>query len=153
MKAFIAIFVSILAISVTTRAEVTQLFAKEFRIPETAVQKCLEENNLKDLDMAQLESVLQEKGLSSEDVDEFLVNFGCIITCMLEKAGIIQDNEILVDELIKLAIYNNYPMNDDIKEKLSKCIDTAKEEGDKCKMGLALTSCFAQIIEYGSEVN
>ncbi|CAK9806766.1 hypothetical protein ANTPLA_LOCUS5018 [Anthophora plagiata] len=144
MRELFAILISILAISTVAEAATMQGLAKALNISMKDFGECLDEIHLSDGDTTKLESVLSQGKISKEEPKEFLNEFGCFIACAFEKANIMKNKEIQLTQLIQTAERMNIHVNDEVKQKLIDCINKAKEQEEKCQIGLEFTTCFTQ---------
>ncbi|CAL7939470.1 unnamed protein product [Xylocopa violacea] len=126
----------------SARATPMQVFAKILNVPVNELDKCLQENDLDDVDFQKLERIAQARRIPKENLDEFTTDFGCFIACVMETSHIMRDNEIQLDALVQIGERNNFNMSEEVKRKLSGCIEEAKGEDNKCEIALVFSTCF-----------
>ncbi|KYQ48333.1 Pheromone-binding protein Gp-9 [Trachymyrmex zeteki] len=102
---------------------------------------CLTENNVSDDDMLTVRDITHDQYKSESQ--ERLNKNGCVMQCLLQKAGLMEDAEYKVEkmhsEFIKKT--NVEPGNKRL-ECLDTCINESKDLTEKCEKAFRITACF-----------
>ncbi|XP_043521448.1 uncharacterized protein LOC122534661 [Frieseomelitta varia] len=141
MKWYLVIFICMLSAS-AVRASTIIGFARMIDINIKDVRQCVYQSNLTDKDMMKLDTAFRNVNVSVESLDEFQLNLGCFIVCILDKAHLMENNDILLDILIETAERNDFPVDEITKQKLNECFELATEQDDQCKRGYVFAFCF-----------
>ncbi|KAK1134674.1 hypothetical protein K0M31_007454 [Melipona bicolor] len=76
--------------------------------------------------MMKLDTAFRNGNASEESLDEFQLNLGCFIVCILDKADLMENNDILLDILIETADRNDFHVDDATKQRLNECFELDK---------------------------
>ncbi|XP_076238322.1 odorant binding protein 7 [Calliopsis andreniformis] len=144
MKYF-AILLCIFFVTVSIGAIDLQRISKVLGVPMKDIDECLTLNHLNNEEVSKVESIFRNN-LSPEELEKFMTNFSCFLSCAFEKSKVMQNEKIQVDEVLKIIERNNFTMNSVLQKKLNNCDNLAKRQTDKCEIALTFALCFVQLL-------
>ncbi|XP_033350903.1 uncharacterized protein LOC117234106 [Bombus vosnesenskii] len=138
-RRYLAILVYVLSVNILVRASNLIQFTKMLNINIKDIRQCLHQSNLTDTDLIKLDAIFQEENISRENFENVMLDFGCFITCVLDKAHMVEDKNIRFEYLLKTAERNNFPIA--TNQTLNECCKKAQEQDDICKSGFVFATC------------
>ncbi|XP_071859210.1 odorant binding protein 7 [Bombus fervidus] len=139
MKGYLAILVHVLSANILVRASNLIQLTKMLNINIKDIRQCLHKSNLTDMDLIKLNDIFQEENISHESLEDVMLDFGCFVVCVLDKANMVEDKNIRFEYLIETAVRNNFPIARN--QTLNECCEKAKKQDDICKSGFVFATC------------
>ncbi|KYN33165.1 Pheromone-binding protein Gp-9, partial [Trachymyrmex septentrionalis] len=114
---------------------------------------CLIETNVSEDDMLTVQDVIHDR-YKSENQEKLNKN-GCVLQCILQKDGLMEDAEYKLEKVhIAFIKRTNIQPGDKRLEQLENCINKSKDLTEKCEKAFLLSACLFKsehehIHEYG----
>ncbi|XP_018059977.1 PREDICTED: pheromone-binding protein Gp-9-like [Atta colombica] len=102
---------------------------------------CLTETNVSDDDMLTVHDIAHDQ-YKSENQEKLNKN-GCVIQCLLQKGGLMEDAEFKVEKMHSEFIKKTSVQPGDKRlESLDTCINESKDLTEKCEKAFLISACF-----------
>ncbi|XP_018313626.1 pheromone-binding protein Gp-9 isoform X3 [Mycetomoellerius zeteki] len=102
---------------------------------------CLTETNISEDDVLTIQDILQDK-YKSENQEKLNKN-GCLIQCIFQKDGMMEDAEYKVGKMHNEFIKRTKIQPGDKRlESVDTCINESKDLTEKCEKAFRITACF-----------
>ena len=139
MKGYLAILVHVLSANILARASNLIQLTKMLNIDIKDIRQCLHQSNLTDTDLIKLDVIFQAENITRENLEDVMLDSGCFIICVLDKAHMVEDKNIRFEYLLETAERNNFPIA--TNQTLNECCKKAQEQDDICKSGFVFATC------------